>query len=60
MFLDLKKYMDAMNHYREAMQIAPYRFEAHEGMTECNTSLLRHREAVTIATGATLSYVIYA
>jgi len=52
MFLDLKKWRDAMNHYREAMQIAPFRFEAHQGMVDCNIGLQRQREAITIATGA--------
>ena len=28
--LDLKKLPDAMNHFREAMQIAGHRFEAHK------------------------------
>ena len=51
MFLDLKKYRDAMNHFREAFQIAPTRYEVHQGMVECNLGLQRKREAITIATG---------
>ena len=51
MFLDLKKYRDAMNHFREAVQLAPYRYEAHQGMVECNIGLQRQREAITLATG---------
>ena len=29
--LDLKKTQDAIVHFREAIRIAPYRFEAHKG-----------------------------
>jgi len=50
--LDLKKLPDAMNHFREAMQIAGHRFEAHKGMVDCYMGLSRQREAVTVATGA--------
>jgi len=50
--LDLKKLPDAMNHFREALQLAPHRFEAHRGMVECYLGLSRQREAVTVATGA--------
>jgi len=50
--LDLKKLPDAMNHFREAMQIASHRFEAHKGMVDCYLGLSRQREAVTVATGA--------
>jgi len=50
--LDLKKLPDAMNHFREAMQIAGHRFEAHKGMVECYLGLSRQREAVTVATTA--------
>jgi len=50
--LDLKKLPDAMNHFREAMQIAGHRFEAHKGMVDCYLGLSRQREAVTVATGA--------
>jgi len=50
--LDLKKLPDAMNHFREAMQIAGHRFEAHKGMVDCYLGLSRQKEAVTVATGA--------
>jgi len=50
--LDLKKLPDAMNHFREALQLAPHRFEAHRGMVDCYLGLSRQREAVTVATGA--------
>jgi len=51
-FLDLMKYRDAINHFREAAQIAPYRLEAHQGIVECNIGLQRHREAANAATEA--------
>jgi len=50
LFLDLKKYRDAINHFREALQIAPYRLEAHQGVVECNIGLQRHREAANAGT----------
>ena len=50
--LDLKKLLDAINHYREAMQIAPYRYEAHKGLVDCYLGLSRQREAVQIVTAA--------
>jgi len=50
--LDLKKLGDALNHFREALQLAPHRFEAHRGMVDCYLGLSRQREAVTVATGA--------
>ncbi len=33
--LDLKKLPDAMNHFREAMLVAPYRYELHKGLIDC-------------------------
>jgi len=50
--LDLKKLPDAMNHFRQAMLIASYRFETHKGMVDCYLGLSRQREAVTAATSA--------
>eukprot|EP00088_Acartia_fossae_P027435 TRINITY_DN2819_c0_g1_i6.p1 TRINITY_DN2819_c0_g1~~TRINITY_DN2819_c0_g1_i6.p1 ORF type:complete len:621 (-),score=127.59 TRINITY_DN2819_c0_g1_i6:384-2177(-) len=51
-FLDLKKYRDATNHFREALQLAPYRLEAHQGIVECYIGSQRHREAANAATEA--------
>ena len=50
-FLDLKKYQDAVVHYREAMHLSPYRFEAHEGLVNCYLAMHRLREAQTVASG---------
>ena len=50
--LDLKKLPDAMNHFREALGLAPHRYEAHKGLVDCYLGLSRQREAVTIATTA--------
>ena len=50
--LDLKKLTDAINHFREAVQLARHRYEAHQGLVECYLGLSRQREAVTFATAA--------
>lgn len=50
MFLDLKKWRDAMNHYRRPCRSPLLRFEA-QGMVDCNIGLQRQREAI-FATGA--------
>jgi len=50
--LDLKKLSDAINHFREAVQLARFRYEAHQGLVECYLGLNRQREAVTFATAA--------
>lgn len=44
--LDLKKLQDSMNHFREAMQLAPHRYELHKGLVDCYLAQSRHREAV--------------
>ena len=49
--LDLKKLPDAINHFKEALNVAPYRYEAHKGLVDCYVGLSRHREAVNFATG---------
>ena len=33
--LDLKKVNEAMNHFREALVMAPHRFELHKGVIDC-------------------------
>jgi len=50
--LDMKKLQDAMTHFREAVTIAPHRYETHEGLVECYLAQSRHREAVSVATSA--------
>lgn len=50
--LDMKKLQDAMNHFREAVQVAPYRYETHKGLVDCYLAQSRHREAVSVATAA--------
>ena len=39
--LDLKKLSDAINHFREAVQLARHRYEAHQGLVECYLGLSR-------------------
>ncbi|KAK6641543.1 hypothetical protein RUM44_013255 [Polyplax serrata] len=50
-FLDLKKYQDSVIHYREAMHLSPYRYEAYEGLVNCYIAMHRLREALTVASG---------
>ena len=42
----MKKLNDSMNHFREAVTIAPYRYETHKGLVDCYLEQARHREAV--------------
>lgn len=50
--LSMKKLQDSMNHFREAVAIAPYRYETHKGLVDCYLEQARHREAVSVATQA--------
>ncbi|CAL4082270.1 unnamed protein product [Meganyctiphanes norvegica] len=52
LLLELKKLQEAVMHFREAMQIAPHRFEPHKGLVDCYLAMHRSREAVTIASNA--------
>jgi anaphase-promoting complex subunit 7 len=52
LLLDMKKLQNAMDHFREAIQIAPYRYEIHKGLVDCYLAQSRHREAVSVATAA--------
>ncbi|XP_033099544.1 anaphase-promoting complex subunit 7-like [Anneissia japonica] len=47
---DIGKTQDALLHYREAVRLAPNRFEAHKGTVECLMKAGRIREAITTAT----------
>jgi len=46
---ELKKYPEAVTHYREGLQAAPHRFEIYRGIVHCYLALQRTREATTIA-----------
>ena len=46
--LQLKKTNEALNHFREAMLYAPYRYELFKGLVDCYLAQSRHREATTI------------
>ena len=50
--LDLKKFQDAVVHFREAMQVSPHRYEPHRGLVDCYIAMHRLREALTIASNA--------
>ncbi|XP_071946347.1 anaphase-promoting complex subunit 7-like [Antedon mediterranea] len=47
---EIGKTQDALLHYREAVRLAPNRFEAHKGVVECLMKAGRIREAITTAT----------
>uniref|UniRef100_A0A1B6ENB3 Anaphase-promoting complex subunit 7 n=1 Tax=Cuerna arida TaxID=1464854 RepID=A0A1B6ENB3_9HEMI len=46
---DLKKYQDAVLHFREAQQAAQYRYEPYQGLVDCYVAQHRIREAVSFA-----------
>ncbi|XP_054269328.1 anaphase-promoting complex subunit 7 [Macrosteles quadrilineatus] len=46
---DLKKYQDAVLHFREAQQAAQYRYEPYKGLVDCYVAQHRIREAVSFA-----------
>ena len=48
---DLKKLPEAINHFKEALSVAPHRYEVHKGLVDCYLGLSRQREAVNFATG---------
>lgn len=52
LLLDMKKLHNAMDHFREAVSIAPYRYETHKGLVDCYLAQSRHREAISVATTA--------
>lgn len=47
--LELKKVDDATPHMKEALRLAPHRYEAYTGLIQCYMALYRHREALTWA-----------
>nr|CAD7449488.1 unnamed protein product [Timema bartmani]CAD7460693.1 unnamed protein product [Timema tahoe] len=49
---DLKQYQESVIHFREAMQISPYRYEPHKGLVDNYIALRKNREALTIASNA--------
>ncbi|KAG1673487.1 Anaphase-promoting complex subunit 7 [Nymphon striatum] len=50
--IDIKKLQEAAFHFREALKIAPYRYEPHKGLVECHLAMGRNKEAMTLATHA--------
>ncbi|XP_012288203.1 anaphase-promoting complex subunit 7 [Orussus abietinus] len=50
--IEQKKYQDALNHFRQAMQLKPHRFEPHKGLVDCFIGMHRLREALNIASSA--------
>ncbi|XP_070572262.1 anaphase-promoting complex subunit 7-like [Ptychodera flava] len=49
---ECNKTSEAILHFREAIRIAPHRFEAHKGLVECLVAAHRLKEAATNATNA--------
>ena len=50
--LELKRYTDAVLHFREAQQVCSHRYETHKGLVDCYIGMHRFREALTIAGSA--------
>lgn len=51
-FIDQKKYQEALHHFRQAMQLRPHRYEPHKGMVDCFVGMHRLREALNTASSA--------
>jgi len=49
---EVKKYPEAITHYREGLQAAPHRFEIYRGIVHCYLALQRTREAMNMAASA--------
>ncbi|KAK2170518.1 hypothetical protein LSH36_2g01059 [Paralvinella palmiformis] len=50
--LELKKMQEAIMHFREAIRLSPYRFEAYKGLVDCFLASHRFREAIPCASQA--------
>lgn len=48
----LEKQQEALLHFREAVKLAPWNFEAQKGLVECYMSAKRHKEALAVAKNA--------
>ncbi|KAJ7377277.1 Anaphase promoting complex subunit 7 [Desmophyllum pertusum] len=48
----LEKQQESLLHFREAVKLAPWNFEAQKGLVECYMSAKRHKEALTVAKNA--------
>lgn len=48
----LDKQQESLLHFREAVKLAPWNFEAQKGLVECYVSAKRHKEALTVAKNA--------
>lgn len=46
---ELKKWPEAITHFREGLQAAPHRFELYRGIVSCYLALQRSREAINMA-----------
>ncbi|KAF2366018.1 Tetratricopeptide-like helical domain [Trinorchestia longiramus] len=53
LLLELKKTQEAVLHYREAMHLAPNRFEPYKGLVDCYLAMRRNMEAVSMASNST-------
>ncbi|KAF3427113.1 hypothetical protein E2986_09095 [Frieseomelitta varia] len=51
-FVEQKKYQDALFFFRHAVQLKPYRYEPHKGLVDCLVGMHRLREAINIASGS--------
>ncbi|XP_070158690.1 anaphase-promoting complex subunit 7 isoform X2 [Polyergus mexicanus] len=51
-FIEQKKYQDALFFFRHAVQLKPYRYEPHKGLVDCLVGMHRLREALNIASSS--------
>lgn len=49
LLLETKKYAEALMHFQEGLNVAPYRFELHEGIVNCFLERGKTKEALAAA-----------
>lgn len=47
--MSMKKYTEALDHFREANEIAPDRYESYAGLAEAHIAVRRPRQAVAVS-----------
>ncbi|KAL7301170.1 hypothetical protein TKK_0006141 [Trichogramma kaykai] len=50
--IEQKKFQEALQHFRQALQLKPLRYEAHKGLVDCFVGMHRLRDASNIASSA--------
>lgn len=47
--MEMKRYQESIMHYREAVRMAPHRYEAHKGLIDAYLAFDRVRNAISVA-----------